>query len=127
MEEFANKDGIIQYDDSLVAKEQAYNRILNWCIDHKLYDGDALMQDDLFWEYMPEIIADIVDEIMVLTFRDHDLKDCPFCGSVPDIEENYDDSHGMVYKIWCSTCGVGTEWWDDKEKAIEVWSKRKNG
>ena len=67
------------------------------------------------------------------------LKECPFCGSDAELEEDRNIFHGQNYsdryspdvarqdhgyKIRCVKCGCQTCWWHYKREAIEAWRKR---
>lgn len=67
------------------------------------------------------------------------LKECPFCGSDAELEEDRNIFHGQSYtdryppdvarqdhgyKIRCVKCGCQTCWWHYKQEAVEAWNKR---
>lgn len=49
-----------------------------------------------------------------------ELKPCPFCGGDAHIDTLGDDE----YKAECFSCGIGTEYYQDKQKVIDAWNRR---
>lgn len=60
---------------------------------------------------------------------DKELKPCPFCGGKPKYLSTVRKSGRIIYEIWCGNndCDIGPEVtvWDDKEKIITAWNRRK--
>lgn len=55
-----------------------------------------------------------------------ELKLCPFCGGSPKLES---DSHRKEFgrdrfRIVCSSCYVGTRWYDSPDEAWLMWNGR---
>ena len=55
-----------------------------------------------------------------------ELKPCPFCGCIPDINRcfNYHDSWSNPWELSCTDCGITTRNCVEKEDAIDVWNTR---
>jgi len=57
-----------------------------------------------------------------------ELKPCPFCGSIADLNRSETDGdYPQIYYICCEnymTCSCRTTMFDTKKEAIEVWNKR---
>lgn len=57
-----------------------------------------------------------------------ELKPCPFCGGVPDIEPHEDLYRRMKFGIECrnADCEIQpfTAWYADRQECIEAWNRR---
>lgn len=60
-----------------------------------------------------------------------EIKTCPFCGSIPQIETNVMwNNKKLLYTIRCITSRcfghpIGPVMFDSKEQAIKSWNRRK--
>ena len=52
-----------------------------------------------------------------------ELKPCPFCGGKPYIGRCFGSSQRNRYSVKCR-CGVLTQFFDRRYKAIEAWNRR---
>ena len=57
-----------------------------------------------------------------------ELKSCPFCGGVGDLESqpSYSQAANTYnrYRGWCDRCGFGLDWHSDEADAITAWNTR---
>ena len=57
-----------------------------------------------------------------------ELKPCPFCGGVGDIESRPSYSQAadtyFSYRGWCEQCGLGLAWHSYEAEAIAAWNTR---
>ena len=58
-----------------------------------------------------------------------EIKKCPFCGNIPEIEERSDCKQVICWKIKCTNAGIcycmpEGNWCDSKEYAIKRWNER---
>jgi Lar family restriction alleviation protein len=49
------------------------------------------------------------------------LKNCPFCGSTPELLTPHDKNHAYIE---CSQCCARSDWAVTSEKAAELWNIR---
>ena len=61
--------------------------------------------------------------------KPHDLKPCPFCGSLAEMKWAKDVPAGYVYTPRCtvtSCAGRITKLWKNEEAAAAAWNRRTN-
>lgn len=51
-------------------KAQAFDKILEYCKENSCFSGETLMQDDNCLIYAPEVLADIIDDILKFETKD---------------------------------------------------------
>jgi len=54
-----------------------------------------------------------------------ELKPCPFCGGVAEIQDETTGIRTTIYFVECLNCVAGTQWEYKKENAIKAWNTRK--
>ena len=60
-----------------------------------------------------------------------EIKICPFCGKIPEVEERSDSNQVICWKVKCTNhgicyCAPEGNWCDSKEYAIKRWNTRNN-
>jgi Lar family restriction alleviation protein len=56
-----------------------------------------------------------------------ELKPCPFCGGPADrcTSDHLVNLAGIIsHKVMCADCGIGTQWREEKTRAINEWNRR---
>ena len=57
---------------------------------------------------------------------ENELKPCPFCGNIPELEV-WNDGEDMNYKVNCTHCFCQTYYEDSEEEAVQMWNRRDVG
>jgi len=56
-------------------KQRVFDAVINWYLENELFSGEAIMQSDRGIEKAPELLSDIVDDIIQFEVEDEDDDD----------------------------------------------------
>lgn len=88
--------------------------------------------DEFFKEYEKKTSEEIIKEMKEAGFqfaeeenRANEALPCPFCGST---KIHYIDPDEFIpaYKLVCADCGINTDFYNSREKALAAWNRRTN-
>ena len=57
------EDMTVEYSDSPEAKEELFQRMLKWHVNHHALDGECIWQSDMCMESAPEILTDVAENV----------------------------------------------------------------
>lgn len=56
-------------------KQRVFDAVINWYLENELFSGEAIMQSDRGIEKAPELLSDIVDDIIQFEVEDENDDD----------------------------------------------------
>ena len=60
--------------------------------------------------------------------KERHLNKCSHCGGEAHVSVDSDDPRvGTRYAVWCSRCKIHTQWYSDKDEAIDIWNRSFKG
>lgn len=67
---YSNIDTKISYSSSEKTKQEVFDAIINWVRKHDAWSGEILCQDDDCQIEAPQLLADIVDDILDFKYEE---------------------------------------------------------
>lgn len=64
MRSIETKDCIVTFDDSIVMKNEVFNKIIQWFLEKNEFSGEGIMQSDSCLIGAPNLLCDLADDIL---------------------------------------------------------------